>query len=119
VTCCLSLLLAIRLKSVKIRSDVALTQTQLRVYAIASTNFFSVYKSWPRSMSDLRFNKSNIIFVDPNVPTTDAFGRPIEYSPFEPDRGFGSVRSLARAWSMRKMQVRFRVNWIDESGQQQ
>ena len=71
-----------------------LSKARMGAFAMASANYFNFYMNWPRSLDDL-FSNTNV-FVAPDMPRTDVWGRAIQYQPFDPKLGFGVVRSLGR-----------------------
>jgi general secretion pathway protein G len=77
-------------------SRVARTTVEIAVLQTASTNYFDVFKEWPRSIQDFTHNRSNILFIRVEQPTNDAWGRPVIYEQFEANRGYGRVLSYGR-----------------------
>ena len=61
---------------------------------MACSNYFAVFGEWPKSLDDLSSNKSNILFICTTAPKLDAWGHVMEYVPYDPVKGFVSIKSL-------------------------
>jgi hypothetical protein len=91
-----SVLFVLAAEFVKVRSQfkVAYTRAILLTYARACTNYYSTYGEWPKSLNNLFSNKSNILFVSTTTPNLDAWGDVMQYVPYDPVRGFASIKSF-------------------------
>ena len=70
------------------------TMAILVAYSRACTNYYVTYGKWPKSLEDLFINKSNILFIVTASPKVDAWGNIMEYVPYDPTKGFASIKSL-------------------------
>ena len=77
---------------------IAETRLHLMLLQAASSNYFSSYGVWPRSIHDFDAdaNPQKLKFIDSLHPTNDAWGWPIVYIPFDPSVGYGKVVSYGR-----------------------
>lgn len=89
-------MMAISENEVMSRVKVAHTGSILFYYAVACSNYFSIYGESPKSLNDLYYNKSNIVFIDTISTNQDAWHHLIEFRPYDPKLGYGIVRSLGR-----------------------
>jgi hypothetical protein len=88
----LALLVHLQLKSAQARSQVT-----VRAAGAACDAYLKFYQEPPTSMADLVHNRSNIVFVVwSKAAPVDGWGRPINFTPFDPARGYGSVTSYGR-----------------------
>jgi hypothetical protein len=90
----LSTLVAGKILKFRSQSNVTFTRASLVTYASACSNYFAVYGEWPKSLDDLFNNKSNISFIYTTTPKLDAWGNVMEYGPYDPVKGFASIKSL-------------------------
>jgi len=64
----------------------------------ASESYHIVYGSWPTGFAELyaEYNSNHFAFLPDWRTTNDAWGRPLDYKPFAPGLGYGTVVSLGR-----------------------
>ena len=73
------------------------TRSMLMVYATESRHFHEVYGRWPERIDEFAHNPKSITFIySKALLSSDAWGHPWVYEPFDPARGFGLARSLGR-----------------------
>lgn len=89
-----SILVAVKISKFRSQSKIVYTRTILITYATACSNYFSTYGQWPKSLEDLFINRSNILFIYTTTPKLDAWGNVMEYAPYDPAKGFASIKSL-------------------------
>jgi hypothetical protein len=87
------LIAVLLVKTLNSQKPILYTKTLLLAYSCACTNYFNMYGEWPRSIEDLFVNKSNVVFVYTRAPGKDIWNNPIDFSPFDSNRGFGLLRS--------------------------
>jgi general secretion pathway protein G len=85
-----------QIMSLRNAARVAENSLELGQLQAASSNYFSDFHRWPRSIHDLTRNPSNIVFIDRVQLTNDAWGGPLLYEPFDAKRGFGRIISYGR-----------------------
>ncbi len=77
-------------------SAIARTKVQLDTYHFASTNFFAEFGRWPTSAVELASNSEGLMFINPQPPLQDGWGRQIVYKPYATNSGFGVAMSYGR-----------------------
>jgi hypothetical protein len=73
------------------------TRSMLQVYSAESWHFHDVYGQWPQRIDDFAHNPKAITFIHSKaLLSSDSWGHPWVYEPFDSGRGFGIARSLGR-----------------------
>ena len=102
------------------RARLQQSRIRLFIYASASTDYFGMFKEWPRSLTELQSNAHNAVLVSPYSPPEDGWGNPLHYLPFSEARGYGLItsagprRAIIGHATQREISVRFTPAEVSE-----